>query len=182
MAKTEAKKKGSEDVWKKAKRGSDLTVPSGQTCRVKKVDLQIFLKTGRVPNSLRKIIDQAMSGKEFKDEELLENLMNGGDPAVLNDMIKLVDTVCLDVVLEPKLHPVPYPDEPELDEDGDPIPVPFDERDEDTIYVDEIDLGDRMFIFSFAVGGTADLEKFREQSESNVGTVLALTGAEGSTE
>lgn len=160
--------------WKKSRGGVDLTVPSGQTCHARPVNLDVFLKTGRIPNTLRSMIDQAKAGKEIDNEEVLEKLFNDGDPKVFNDMIKLVDMVVCDCVIEPKVHRIPLTDE--VDEDGDKIPVPFSERDQEILYVDEIDLTDRMFIFNFAVSGVTDLETFRERSEGNVEGVRALAG------
>lgn len=154
--------------WKKGKAGQDLTVPSGQTCRARRVNLDVFLKMGRIPNSLRPLIDQAKGGKEFSDEEIIDDIWNGGDPDKFNDLIAMVDMICIDAVLEPKLHAIPK------DEDGEPVPLEHPLRDEDTLYVDEVDLTDRMFIFNFAVGGLADLESFREAAEGNVEHVRAL--------
>lgn len=37
-------------------------------------------------------------------------------------------------------------------------------RDPEALYIDEVEMDDKMFIFGWAVGGTADLERFREES------------------
>lgn len=151
--------------WKKASGGTDLTVPSGQTCRARRVDLRIFVKTGKVPNTLRSLLDQAAGGKEISAEEITKQFLE--DPSVFGDMMEMVDLVVCDCVLEPKVHPVP--------EEGTA-------RDDELIYVDDISPEDRMFIFNYAVGGTADFETFREQSTPHVERVLALSGDGGTAE
>ncbi len=61
--------------------------------------------------------------------------------------LEMVDKVVLYCVVEPKVSAPPAPGQ---------------ERDPELLYVDDIDLDDRMFILQFVMGGTRDLESFRE--------------------
>jgi hypothetical protein len=63
-------------------------------------------------------------------------------------ILEVVDKVTCYVVIQPAVMPVP--------EDGA-------ERDDEFVYIDQVDLEDKMFILNFAVGGTRDLERFRQE-------------------
>jgi len=99
------------------------------------------------------IVQEAMAkGKPPSAKDLsLEN-----NPELLEGVLALTDTACIFMVMEPVVKPVP------LDDDGEVIPFSQREKGE-FLYVDEIQFEDKMFIFNWAVGGTADLEKFRQE-------------------
>lgn len=145
--------------WKKASVGTDLTVPSGQTCRARRVDLQIFMKRGQVPNSLRSMLDKAATGEDVSKEDVVGEFTS--NPEVFADMVQLVDIVVAECVLEPKVLPVPAEGE---------------ERDEERIYTDDIELEDKMFIFNWCVGGTAEYERFRKEQDPYVALASELAG------
>lgn len=143
--------------WKKQAQGVPVEVPSGNTALVRNVGMQVFLKQGIVPNSLMAIVKQAISGKkiELNVEEITEQQ--------LSDMVDLFDAVTLYVVVEPKVYPAPAQDE---------------ERESGKLYVDEVDFEDKQFIFQWAVGGTRDLEKFREEQGAVMESVRGVSTVE----
>jgi hypothetical protein len=151
--------------WKAKAAGTDLRVPSGALCRVRRVDLRIFVKQGRIPNSLRSIIDQAMGGKQLDEAEMAKEVMD--NPEKLDDMVSMVDSVVVDCVLQPRVKAVPPAGQA---------------KDPDQLYVDELDLNDKMYIFNWCVGGASDLEQFREEQETALGRIRAVAGAEVSAE
>jgi hypothetical protein len=53
-------------------------------------------------------------------------------------------------------------------QDGKEIPILDTEREDEIIYTDEIPVENRTFILNYAVGGTRDLESFREGLDSTV--------------
>ena len=171
-------------TWKKgASTEMDLTVPSGNKCRVRKIGgMQMFLEKGMVPNSLMPTVMEHMNDKREVDmakvsEDFLE------DPAKLAAIIELSDSVVCNVVVAPRVLPVPHMDVdvPERGlKAGDP--VPFDMRDETLLFVDEVDMEDKMFIFQWAVGGSKDVERFRERSQAAVEDVQAVQGLDGPAE
>lgn len=141
--------------WKKSTQGTPLVVPSGNTCMVRPLGMDVLVKSGMIPNSLMGFITQALSkGKapSQQDDFSIANL--GGEQ--LEEILNLFDAVCVQVVLDPPVYPTP--------EEGMA-------RHEDRLYVDEVEFGDKVFIFQFAVGGTRDLEKFRQESESYLASV-----------
>ena len=72
-------------------------------------------------------------------------------------------------VVEPPVSPIP----PEVEVNGVLSPGL---RDPDVLYVDEVDIEDRMFILNFALGGTRNLERFREELADSVRPVQAGEG------
>jgi hypothetical protein len=139
----------SADVWRTAKeagksRTRDFTCPSGQTCRIRPLDPERLLEHG--------ILD-----KITRLEGLADGLVQTaeGQPPVLGkvptreELELLLDTVNIIVPLaveEPYLSPVP--------EKGTA-------RNPELIYVDDVDVDDRMAILEEALKGLKQLDRFR---------------------
>lgn len=149
--------------WKKAESSDfsvDLKVPSGNTARCRRPGLQTFIKIGIIPNSLLAIvtknIDAAKKGSDPEDS--VDGLVTGmmEDPAQLAQMLQLVDDITIFCVIEPQVQKVP----------DDPM-----QRTDDALYVDQIDLNDKMFIFQWAVGGTSNLDEFLGESQQALGNL-----------
>lgn len=163
--------------WKKAKAGFPLQVPSGNVALVRPVGMQAFLTKGIIPNSLREIAMEAISKKkapELKVEDF--------DEKQIQDMLDLFDAVTLYCVIEPKVTSVPHWSHEQADagacshEDiGEIIPAISEFRDPDLLYVDDVELEDKAFVFQFACGGTRSLEQFREEYTRSV---ESLSGGE----
>jgi hypothetical protein len=162
---------------KSLRKGKEMVLPSGFTCVATRVNLMVFMKTGRIPNSLRGLIDKGMSGKEVTQDEILDKLLSGDDATLksFEDMMNMVDAVVCDVMIDPKVIPAPDNEEPRSEENPKG-------RSATLLHVDEMDEEDRMFVFNFAVGGTRDLETFRKGQNSNVERILAQSGSGGTTE
>ena len=154
--------------WKKDTKSVPLELPSGKTCLVRPVGIAAFLTAGIVPNSLMKIITKALGDTDAKAEDLnMAELMGdlAEDSQMLQDMFAMADNVTIFCVLEPKVQPIPPPNA-----DGSEP-----ERDENLLYVDEIELEDKFFILNFGVGGSRDLEAFRSAAAGGVGSVPPST-------
>lgn len=139
--------------WKAKSQGTPLTVPSGQTALVKLPGLQVFLEEGIIPNSLLPLVTESLSKGIAPSQRQLQDNM---DLDKVRDMMSLFDAVTVYCVVEPKVYPIPPADK---------------ERDEELLYVDEIDFDDKMFIFQFAIGGTREVETFRKEHEAYVADV-----------
>jgi hypothetical protein len=139
--------------WK-MKVGKETELPSGKTAELRRAGLPTFLKSGQVPNSLLGFVRGALAGKQVdvSKMEVSETL--------LDDMLELMDLVTIDSFVNPVVHRVP--------EDG--------ERDPDRVYIDEIDFDDKQFLMQWAMGGTSDIAKFREQTEQQLAAVQAGQG------
>lgn len=150
MAK-QSKKATAANAWKgKGVNRTQLELPSGNVMTVKRVGIETLLANGKVPNGLLAIMQNAMNGKKTALN------MDNVSAEQVGEMFTLFDNVCLDVCIDPKVHPVP---EDEAD------------RDEDELYIDDVDQVDKSFIFNWTVGGSSDLAKFREQLATNVDTL-----------
>ena len=125
--------------WKTATKEVPLEVPSGNTALVRRLPggRASLITDGLIPPELMPLfMDWASKkGQPPFSEEHIRPLMD------------LYDNVVLTCVVEPNVSPVPGPDE---------------ERDPDVLYIDDVDYEDRLFIFQWAMGGSADLEQFRQ--------------------
>jgi hypothetical protein len=153
-------------------KGRPLTVPSGKTCLVKMLNsMQEFIARGDVPNALLPLMQEAATGK-VKDEKQVTDLVLS-NPEKLRDMFDMIDMVVCECVIEPPVAPVPQDDEGS-------VVSPHLRPDDDTLYVDYIDLEDKMFIFNYALSGASDLEQFREKSDPSVVPLHSVEGVEQS--
>lgn len=130
----------------KKKKFVELTLPSGETVLAKRVGVEAFLKTGRIPNSILPYMRGAMLGQraDFKADDLT--------PELISDMSVMFDVATQAAIVEPTVHDVPESVE----------------REEDKLYIDEIDEVDKQFIFQWCIGGPTDVAKFREQTEQQL--------------
>jgi hypothetical protein len=150
----------SVDTWKKSTAQRPLELPSGCVCLVKPIGVVAIMSRGLIPNPLLAIMTEAMTaaekGKaaELDVDKLMADVIQ--DESKLKAMFDMADQITLACVLEPEVHAAP---ENEAD------------RLEDLLYVDEVDMEDKMFIMNFAMGGSADLEPFREELARSVPAV-----------
>jgi hypothetical protein len=154
--------------WKKtSERGArKLKLPSGFVALVRNPGLMWFVENDMVPNSLMTILSAGLNdGKPPKPSEI-KSLIEAGN---LADMMSLARTVLVNCVLKPKIWPVSRREEIDADES-----LSDDEREErisTMLFADEVDENDMMFIFNWVVGGTHDVERFREEQAAYVASV-----------
>lgn len=159
-----------------ANKPMELELPSGNTCLAIRPGAQGLIKMGLL-DSLDQLTGLVQREHiDTKDpKKQLQAAVNtlAANPQELLDGLEMVDKAVAHIVKEPQL----YLDEPEIneetgeelkDEKGKPVYKP---RDPKKTYVDETDLEDRMFIFQWAVGGTADLVQFRKESSDLMGNI-----------
>lgn len=151
----------------------DLVVPSGQLCQVRRPGMQGLISRGildKVDLLTSMVNDQHLSrvqgGKKVTDQDHLADVTS--DPSKLLGLLDSVDRVAEYVVVQPALV------RPVKSVDGKEVPLSDDERAEGVVYTDMVDLEDKMFIFNFAVGGTRDVARFREQSQAVMGGLDAV--------
>lgn len=163
----------SADEWKKDSKYSTgpMKMPSGKTALVRMPGMGVFLKAGMVPNSLQPIITDAIAkGKKPELGKLEEQAET--NPELILDIFKLVNDVTVYCVVKPEVLTNLFTDQDvregrcEEENVGQEIPPKF--RDPEALYVDEVDDEDKMFIFQAVIGGTRDVERFREELESDV--------------
>jgi len=135
----------------------DVVCPSGQRALVRRPGIQGLILAGALEemDSLSAVVDQKHIKRVKGQEEIdVESLVK--DPKEIMRVINIADRIVLHCVVKPVLHSVP-----ENDEDREP----------GVIYVDMVDLDDRLFLMNYAVGGTRDAERFRDERDATVGSL-----------
>jgi hypothetical protein len=126
----------------------DFTVPSGQTCRMRKLRPETMIGAGildkitRLPGFAQEAIDKAEGARPagvgtMPSTEDMRQLL-----VVLAEIIPLV-------VVQPPVHPDPA--------DGE-------EREPGVVYISDIELADRIAIMERATSGISKFDNFREGS------------------
>lgn len=193
-ASTRTKKKSAREIrrstartWKRNK-GEDLELPSGNVALVKRPGPAALMAQGVLPDDLTPIVNDALKTGKKVSKEQTKDLMK--DPKALSSLTDAIDRICAVVIVEPA---VLYHRRQVLGEDGEPKmgtdgkeaweDIPEEDRDEETyIYTDEVDFDDKMMIFQFAVGGTRDFHRFREELAGSVGDLSSGEAGEGQPE
>jgi len=157
----------------KNKAGGLLTLPSGLVVKARNSKgLRAFVEAGVIPNSLMTIIQEAIDKGKEPDSAKLQNEDGTFNEAMVADMLNLTDTVVIQVVVDPVIHSDQWTTKDYLagncDEEQVGNRISEGDRDDDTVYVDDLDDEDKMFIFQWTMGGTRDLERFRQESSSTM--------------
>jgi hypothetical protein len=166
--------------WKGKRQTSagPLDLPSGNTALVKQLDPTVFLDAEMVPNPLLNIIRKAINDQKGLPPQALKKISE--DSEMLASTMLLFDRVLCRVVEQPVIQmPPPCVVCNEYANTSMHTDAKVDgyhayregERDEDILYADQVEMDDKVFIFQWCLGGTRDLEKFREQQEANVGSL-----------
>lgn len=149
------------DFKKKNKKLFDVELPSGNVVQVRRVDLPSLLADNVFPDTLMAIVQDKLGDAKAKpdidDSALVADMM--GDTDKITELFSAFDNIVVRTVVQPAVRN-------HVDEDGKTIPE--EDRDDDFVYTDDIELDDKIFIFQFSVGGDADLESFRAKSASAV--------------
>ena len=162
-----------------------LELPSGLFVKVKNPGgLTAFIANGTIPNSLLQVVQSALN-EGSKEDAVKQAATLAKDVESMNDMMRLLDIVAVNVIKEPAVQLAPTPDDVKRHNllfPENQVEDPDDLRDEDKyLYTDEIEDLDKQFLFQWVTGGTKDLEKFRQQQESNVAALSAVHEAEAGT-
>jgi hypothetical protein len=152
----------------------ELTTPSGQTCRARRVTPQSMIATGLLSqvDTLTAVVDkhtrQIKGGNKVADGPVLDqSLMT--DPDAMVTMFEIADRVMPHILVSPPV--VMHFTETVVGKTKVKRTIPAEERKPGTIYTDMIDLEDKMFLFDWAMGGLAAFSTFRRDSDSDVGDV-----------
>jgi len=155
-----------------------LTTPSGQTCQAMRMGLTGLVKAGVLgeSDSLTSLVDkqhiQRVRGRNgVPDTEEINMASLIKDPGQLGKILMMVDRV-LPLILK---NPIVYRHfTDEKDEVGKAITVrvPDEKREPGAVYTDMIGIEDKMYLFNWTVGGTADAERFSDESGSHVADLV----------
>jgi hypothetical protein len=159
----------------------DLELPSlnengeHNVCLVRRIGVQGLIKMNVLDS-----FDTLTNLVSGKIAEITSGDMNAGNLKTiaeaspeLKQVLVLLDRITLATVVEPKVYPVPEGEsESEIvNAEGRPVGVLVTGRNPDRLYVDDVDLEDKLFIMQFVVGGSADLSEFRGATSAVVGGV-----------
>lgn len=142
-----------------------LEVPSGQRCLVQRLDLQMLIKNGTLNklDTLTTLVDskhvskKAKGGKysaksqDMQNDVILRKIMN--DPEKFAELMDTVDKIVISIVVLPELQPAP-------DSEAD--------REEGVVYIDTVDLDDKMYLVNWSMGGTRDVARFRRELKQHI--------------
>lgn len=166
-AKKATKKTSASSIadFKKRAKGELKELPSGLVVRMKRVDLQTFILQGTVPNPLMEIVSEALEKGKKADIPKMMGAEDGKlDLTMVNDMYEILNALVCASVIEPPINPLP------TDAEGKPLDgVELENaKDDELVYVDEVDELDKMFIFQWNTGGVGDLETFRREARADL--------------
>lgn len=160
----------------------DIVCPSGQLALVKRPGVEGLITAGVLHDvdSLTGLVDSKHVRRvKGKPEVDVKSLMKDGEQLV--KVLDVIDHVIVHIVIKPTISPIW-----EQDEDGKETPLSPEKieegRKKGLIYVDQVDITDKMFLFNYAVGGTRGLERFRQQSEQLLDGMEVESDVEGDAE
>lgn len=179
--------KASQWKTKAPVQGISLELPSGNVCLARPVRPEAFLESGMIPDALSGMIASAINSKKGLPPSKIEEITE--DPAKMAAALELFDRALVFVVVEPQVEMPPICDaegctetyaggqgvhisrkHPGYHKYVDPA------RDPDILYADVVDMEDKQFIFQWAIGGSTDVSRFRDELESEL---AALQPGEG---
>jgi len=148
----------------------DVRVPSGQLCQMRKVNARVLVALGLIDtmDPLTALVDakhikRVKSGGSSVPEVDAQSLMK--DPEAVVKLLDITDKLIEALVVQPNVkRPIRIVDGKEFD-------LKPHERVPGQIYTDMVDDMDKVFLFQWAMGGTADLEQFRVIASENDGGV-----------
>lgn len=168
--------------------GYPLPLPSGNVALVKRVGMEAFMAQGIIPDPLTPIITKAINSKKGLRPQDTKQIVT--DPKMIGAMLEMADRIAVNAVIEPKMSMPPEctvcgeQDTPRNAQHNDANLPEFHKhspgpRETGVVYVDMVDLEDKMHIMNFAVGGTSDLKQFREQLGTSMGRMATQQSTEG---
>lgn len=174
--------KASQWKSKAAPQGVTLPLPSGNECLARPVRPEAFLESGMIPDALSGIVAAAVNSKKGLPPSKLNEIAE--DPKKMAAALELFDRALVFCVIEPRVEMAPIcavdgckatyagGDGVHVDKKHDNFHVYVDpDRDPEVLYADMVDMEDKQFIFQWAIGGSADVEKFRDKLAAGMATV-----------
>lgn len=174
-------------AWrKKREEGFLTTLPSGNVARIRRtMDLLTLLKTGSIPNPLRGVLQKSMNkgGAPQKVD------LNEFDREALEQFIDLLDNTLASCFIEPKVQPTPEaPQKPEEATEEEVAEwrqklIEWEQWEPDPGYIatGDIDMEDKMYVFTVAQGMVADVASFRNVTTAGMAPAQNGQGVQDAT-
>ncbi len=172
--------------------GTPLPLPSGNVALVRQMSPQAFITSGLIPDPLTAIIRKSIHTKSGLNPKDLEKIQD--DPDMWVSALEMFDRILTYVAVAPVIKMPPTCD---VEVNGEPCgeyanqPVHKNPaqrgnhqyregpRDPSVLYADQVVMDDKVFIFQWCLGGTRDLERFREQLQASVESVPERSNGRG---
>lgn len=156
------------DVWgSSAPAGSEeeITLPSGQTCRARKMSIESMVETGMLAEAdaltaqVTKYTRKVKGAKGKPDGVELDEQALVRDPKGLSAMISLMDRSLPHIVVSPvvRLHFT----ETKVGKTTVSKAIPVEDRQPGIVYTDQIGFEDKTDLFNWAAGGLGSMLSFR---------------------
>lgn len=162
-----------------------VELPSGHVALCNRVGMKSFLERGAIPDYLTPIVQKIIREKQFLPPEKEKELATDTEAQLRT--AEMLDRALVMTVVEPEVRMPPgcehcgkylaFNDEDAHNRNGNKFDHDYEqeERDEETLYADEVDLADKLFLFHWSVGGGTDLTSFRKEYGELVEYVASLT-------
>lgn len=170
--------------WKRKSTATKIELPSGEVALCNRIGMKSFLEKGTIPDHLTPIVQKVIREKSFLPPEEAKDLANN-TMIILETQEMLDRALCLTVV-EPKVKMPPgcavcgkyqdFNDKDVHNRKGDNFDHEYvqEDRDDEQLYADEVDLEDKLFLFNWSVGGGTDLESFRKGWQESLERMASL--------
>jgi hypothetical protein len=144
----------------------DLEVPSGQMCQVRRPGVEGLIRMGLLDkvDAITSIVNEKHI-KRVKGQPTINEKTLMADPDALLTAMSTIDKVMCHVIVQPSVK------RPVVAVDGVEQELPESEYEPGVVYTSMIAIEDKMFIFNYAVGGSKDIEKFRNRIGESVSSV-----------
>lgn len=161
----------SNNVWASTTPASEFehrVLPSGQECDARKIGVEELVMAGVVTetDSLAGLVDQKyirkVRGGKGPDTETIDTTGLMRDGKALGSLVSMIDRCLPLIVVDPQVlcH---------TDKDGTPIPKA--DRKAGMVYTDQINVMDKMELFTWSVGDAVEMEPFRGTAAGDVAGV-----------
>lgn len=161
----------------------ELTLPSGQTCRARRMSIEGVITTGLLDqvDTLTAQVDKytrtVKGGKGVADGTVVISDDIVKDSKALADLMIMVDALVPHIVTSPVVHR--HWTEQTVGKTVVRKKISEADREPGKIYTDMIGLDDKMHLFDWALGGLEAFSSFRGKSGADVGDVASRQRAGG---
>lgn len=165
--------------WR-TRQATTVELPSGARAVLRRIGMDKFLEEGFLPDALRKTMAHEISSASRRPSSF-PNLTKDLKPEELGEWMDTLDRIAARVFHTPEVRW--HRRVVEVEGEKKSVEILEEDRDYDRfLYTDEIGVEDKQFVFQYAVGGSADLERFRAQTRALVAAVPAEPNLEVSAE
>jgi hypothetical protein len=143
----------------------DLTLPSGQTCRAKKLSIEGMIEAGVLADAdvltatVNKHVRKVKGGNKKPDGTEVNSMALLKDPQAMKALNGMLCRALPEIVTSPRVKM--HYEEVTVGKTTVIKTVPVEDREDGVIYTDQVDFGDKMFLFDWAAGGLQAMLAFR---------------------